>query len=268
MTHRPLEGQRALISGASSGIGAAIALAFAGAGAAVVINHHRDAAAAKELVAQIKATEGRAVAVNADVTKPKDCKRLFDVAVQHFGGVDILVANAGIERNRAFTKLSLKDWEDVIKTNLTAQFLCAQEAVRCFRRQGIEPNRSRAIGKILLMSSVHQAIPWGGHANYAASKGGANLLMESIAQELASERIRVNAIAPGAIKTALNQSAWKTPSARKKLLKLIPYPRIGDVKDVANAAVWLASDASDYVIGTTLFVDGGMKLYPAFRDGG
>lgn len=268
MNHRPLEAQRALITGASSGIGAAIALAFADAGAAVVINHHRDAVAATQLVEEIVAKEGRAIAVNADVTKPKDCKRLFGAAKQHFGGIDILVANAGIERDRAFTKLTLKDWQTVISVNLTSQFLCAQEAVRRFRRQGLEPKRSRALGKVLLVSSVHQAIPWAGHANYAASKGGVKLLMESMAQELAPEGIRVNAIAPGAIKTSINQKAWKTPAARKKLLKLIPYRRIGDVKDVAEAAVWLASDASDYVIGTTLFVDGGMMLYPAFSDGG
>lgn len=268
MTYKPLEAQRAIVTGASSGIGAAIALAFAEAGAAVVINHHRDAVAATKLVGEIEAREGRAIAVGADVTKPAECKHLFDAAIQHFGGVDILVANAGIERNRAFTKLSLKDWQDVLRVNLTSEFLCAQEAVRRFRRQGLEPDRSCALGKILLMSSVHQAIPWSGHANYAASKGGVKLLMESMAQELSSERIRVNAIAPGAIETSINQSAWKTPAARKKLLKLIPYPRIGNVRDVANATVWLASDASDYVIGTTLFVDGGMKLYPAFRDGG
>ena len=268
MTHKPLEAQRAIVTGASSGIGAAIASAFAEAGAAVVINHHRDAVAAKRLVGAIEAQDGRAIAVSADVTKPRDCKRLFEAAALHFGGVDILVANAGIERNRAFTKISLKDWQEVLSVNLTSQFLCAQEAVKRFRRQGLEPNRSRALGKILIMSSGHQNIPWSGHANYAASKGGAKLLTESMAQELASERIRVNAIAPGAIETSINQSAWKTPAARRQLLKLIPYPRIGDVKDVANAAVWLASDASDYVIGTTLVVDGGMKLYPAFRDGG
>ena len=268
MNHKPLEAQRAMITGGSSGIGAAIAKAFSEAGAAVVINHNRDALAAKQLVNEITAKEGRAVAVNADVTKPKDCKRLFEVAVKHFGGIDILVANAGIERDKAFTKLSLKDWQEVINVNLTSQFLCAQEAVRLFRRQGLEPRRSRALGKVLFMSSVHQAIPWAGHANYAASKGGSKLLMESMAQELASERIRVNAVAPGAIKTSINQSAWKTPAARRKLQKLIPYPRIGEVKDVADAAVWLVSDAADYVVGTTLFVDGGMALYPAFRGGG
>ena len=268
MSSKSLEGQRAIITGGSSGIGAAIAVAFAEAGAAVVINHHRDAAAANKLVKAIVEKEGRAVAVSADVTKQKDCKHLFDAAQRHFGGVDILVANAGIERDRALTKLTLKDWNEVIGVNLTSQFLCGQDAVRRFRLQGIDPDRSRALGKILFVSSVHQAIPWAGHANYAASKGGVKLLMESMAQELAPERIRVNAIAPGAIKTSINQKAWKTPAAKKKLLKLIPYPRIGEVEDVANAAIWLVSDASDYVVGTTLFVDGGMTLYPAFAKGG
>lgn len=265
---KPLAAQRALITGASSGIGAAIAHAFANAGAAVVINHHNDAKAAKSIVDEIVEAEGRAVAAGGDVSKPKDCEHLFDVADQHFGGIDIVVTNAGIQRDAAIAEMSFKDWSEVLDLNLTGQFLCAQEAVRRFRRQGLEPKRSKALGKVLFVSSVHQVIPWAGHINYSAAKGGVKMMMETMAQELSAEKIRVNAIAPGAIKTSINKAAWKTPAARKKLLKLIPYGRIGEVDDVAQAAVWLASDASDYVVGATLFVDGGMTLYPSFRDGG
>jgi glucose 1-dehydrogenase len=164
--------------------------------------------------------------------------------------------------------MSLEAWRAVIDINLTGQFLCAQEAVRCFRRQGIDAKRSRALGRIIFISSVHQRIPWAGHANYAAAKGGLKLLMQSMAQELAAEKIRVNAIAPGAIKTAINQPAWETEAAERSLLQYIPYGRVGEPEDVARAAVWLASDLADYVVGTTLFVDGGMALYPSFRQGG
>lgn len=156
----------------------------------------------------------------------------------------------------------------MIDTNLTGQFLCAQAAVRMFRHQKHDRGRSPAIGKIIFNSSVHQVIPWAGRANYAAAKGGLKLLMETLAQELASEKIRVNAIAPGAIQTDINSASWQTPEHRDRLLQLIPYGRIGVPEDVARAAVWLASDESDYVVGTTLYIDGGMLLYPAFRENG
>ncbi len=189
-------------------------------------------------------------------------------AVAEFGTLDILVANAGIQRDAAFAQMSLEDWNRVLAVNLTGQFLCARAAVREFRRRGPRPDVSRALGKIICMSSVHEVIPWGGHANYAASKGGIMLMMKSLAQEVARERIRVNAIAPGAIRTPINRAAWETEAALKRLLTLIPYQRIGEPEDVANAAVWLASDAADYVTGTTIFVDGGMTLYPGFEDNG
>lgn len=202
------------------------------------------------------------------MSKPGDCGRLFDEAQRQMGGVDILVANAGIQRDAAFAEMTLDDWRAVIHVNLTGQFLCAQEAVRRFRSQGPDPQRSPALGRIVFISSVHQRIPWAGHANYAAAKGGLKLLMESMAQELSPEKIRVNAIAPGAIRTCINKSAWETEAAERSLLERIPYGRIGDPSDVAQAALWLASDLSDYVVGATLFIDGGMLLYPAFREGG
>ncbi|TDX22127.1 glucose 1-dehydrogenase [Modicisalibacter xianhensis] len=268
MDSKPLAGQRALVTGASSGIGRAIAYAFAEAGASVVVNYRSSREEAEQIASDIQQHGGKAFAVQGDVSEPEGCETLFGAIEQELGGIDVLVANAGLQRDAAFTDMSLEDWQKVIDVNLTGQFVCAQEAVRQFRQQGLDPKRSRALGKILFTSSVHQAIPWGGHVNYASAKGGVKLLMESMAQELAGEKIRVNAIAPGAIKTAINTDAWETEEAREKLLKLIPYGRIGEPDDVAKAAVWLASDDADYVVGTTLFIDGGMMLYPAFREGG
>lgn len=267
-TGRALEGQRALVTGAGSGIGRAIAIAFGQAGAAVVVNFRSDEDEAQRVVAEIKERRGEGIAVRADVSKPDQCSALFEAARQQYGGLDIVVPNAGIQRDAPFTDMTLDQWRQVIEVNLTGQFLCAQEAVRQFRQQRRPANGSRALGKIIFTSSVHQAIPWAGHANYAAAKGGLKLLMETMAQELAPEGIRVNAIAPGAIKTAINREAWESKEAAEKLLRLIPYRRIGEPEDVAKAAVWLASDESDYVVGATLFVDGGMMLYPAFREGG
>lgn len=263
-----LAAARAVVTGASSGIGEAIARALGDAGATVAVNYREGAENARKIAREIGARGGKAFEVQADISKPADCKRLFEEAVQRMGGVDILVANAGIQRDASFTDMTLEDWQSVIQVNLTGQFLCAQEAVRCFRRQGLDEKRSRALGKIVFISSVHQRIPWARHANYAAAKGGLNLLMQSMAQELAPEKIRVNAIAPGAIRTPINQAAWETEAAKRSLLGLIPYGRIGQPEDVAQAAVWLASDLSDYVVGTTLYIDGGMQLYPGFREGG
>jgi glucose 1-dehydrogenase len=265
---RLLEGQRALVTGASSGIGRAIALALGEAGARVLVNFHSNEAAARDVVAQIGRNGVDAVAVHGNVGNPDECVALFDAARTHFGGIDILVANAGIQRDAPFGDMTLAQWREVIDVNLTGQFVCAQEAVRQFRRQGPGASASPALGKIIFTNSVHQVIPWAGHANYASAKGGLKLLMQTLAQEVAHERIRVNAIAPGAIRTEINRSAWETIEAETALLRLIPYGRVGTPDDVAKAAVWLASDQSDYVVGTTLFVDGGMTLYPAFRDGG
>ncbi len=272
-----LQGQVALVTGATSGIGAGVVQALAAAGAAVGINHRsRGARAADDAVARIDRAGGRALALRADVSIESDVVEMFDRLVAVFGRVDIVVANAGIQRDAALADMTLVQWNDVLATNLTGQFLCAREAVRRFVAQGdapaSDPQRdapaSRARGKIICISSVHDRIPWAGHVNYAASKGGVDMMMRSIAQEVAPLRIRVNAVAPGAIKTDINAAAWRTPQAEAALLELIPYGRVGVVDDVANAVAWLASDASDYVTGTTLVVDGGMMLYPAFAHGG
>lgn len=266
MTAR-LAGQVAIVTGGSSGIGAGVSTALAAAGAAVVVNYHSGEARAREVVQTIAAQGGRAIACQADVSRAEDIDKLFEQAQSAFGSIDIVIANSGIQKDAAFTEMSLDDWRAVLDTNLTGQFLTAQAAVRAFREQGARPV-SKALGKIVCMSSVHEVIPWAGHVNYAASKGGINLMMRSIAQEIAGERIRINAIAPGAIRTEINRAAWETETASKALLKLIPYGRIGEVEDIGAAAVWLASDESDYVVGTTLFVDGGMTLYPGFKDNG
>jgi glucose 1-dehydrogenase len=264
---RPLEGQKAIVTGASSGIGAAIARQFAAAGATVGVNHHGDVAAVEAIIAGIGKAGGQAMPLAADVAVEREVDDMVRRFVEREGRLDILVANAGIQRDAAFADMSLADWQRVIDVNLTGQFLCARAAVRCFLKQGVAPI-SRAAGKIICMSSVHQVIPWAGHVNYAASKGGVMLFMESLAQEMAPHRIRVNAIAPGAIKTPINHAAWQTQEAERNLLKLIHYGRVGVVDDIARAALWLASDDSDYVVGATLFVDGGMTLYPEFADNG
>jgi glucose 1-dehydrogenase len=262
-----LKDQVALVTGASSGLGAAAAKGLANSGAAVVVNFHSQAGPAEKLVDEIRAAGGQAIAVGADVSKEDEVEQLFEKTIEAFGRVDILLANSGLQQDAAIDQMTLEQWNTVINVNLTGQFLCARAALRQFATQQIRPDISRALGKIIHMSSVHQVIPWAGHVNYAASKGGVDLLMRSIAQEVGERRIRVNSIAPGAIRTPINTQAT-SGDAEHKLLKLIPYGRVGEPEDVANAVVWLASDASDYVHGTTLFIDGGMSLYPGFRDNG
>ena len=262
-----LSNQVALITGASSGIGYGVAQALANAGAAVVLNYHSHAEPDKKLADEIEKAGGSAIAIQADVSDPAQVANLFEASRARFGGIDIVVANAGLQKDSAFADMTLDDWQLVLSTNLTGQFLTCQAAVKEFRRRG-PTNTSRALGKIICMSSVHEVIPWAGHVNYAASKGGIQMFMKSLAQEVAPERIRVNSIAPGAIRTPINKDAWDSQAALDKLLQLIPYGRVGNVEDIGKAAVWLASDESDYVVGTTLFVDGGMTLYPGFADNG
>jgi glucose 1-dehydrogenase len=265
---RILAGQKALVTGANSGIGRGVALALGHAGADVVVNYVAGDDAANAVVEEIRRAGAAARAIKADVSSESEVAAMFDEMLEHFGTIDILVNNAGLQRDSAFKDMTLAQWNTVLSINLTGQFLCARRAVAEFLRRGVVPAVSCAAGKIICMSSVHQQIPWAGHANYATSRGGIKLLMESLAQELAPHRIRVNGIAPGAIRTPINTSAWATPEAYAQLMTLVPYGRIGEPEDIARAAVWLASDHSDYVVGTTLFVDGGMTLYPGFATGG
>lgn len=262
-----LLGQTALVTGASSGIGAAIGVAFAAAGARVGVNYRSNPVAADKIVQEIRRGGGEALAIRADVARSSDVRGMFEAVVAEFGRLDILVANAGVQQDGAVADLTLEQWQNVIDVNLTGQFLCAQQAIRQFRTQE-RSTYSRARGKVICVSSVHEVIPWAGHVNYAASKGGVMLMMKTLAQEVAHEGIRVNGIAPGAIRTSINEEVWSAPLKSKELLKLIPYGRIGEPDDVARVAAWLASDESDYVTGASILVDGGMSLYPEFRTSG
>jgi len=265
---KSLVGQKALVTGANSGIGRAVAVALGAAGADVVVNYVNQGAAAAEVVEEIRGHGVSSYAHQADVAREDEVQAMFAAMQAQFGTIDILVANAGLQRDAPFHAMTLEQWSTVLGVNLTGQFLCARAALREFLRRGVVETVSRAAGKIICMSSVHQEIPWAGHANYAASKGGVMMMMRSLAQEVAPHRVRVNGIAPGAVRTPINTAAWQTPEAYAGLMRLVPYGRIGEPEDIARAAVWLASDDSDYVVGTTLFVDGGMTLYPGFADGG
>jgi len=263
-----LKGQKALVTGASSGIGKAVAIALGQAGADVVVNYVGAAAAADEVAAAVVDSGVRALAIRADVSQESEVEPMFAKMFKEFGTIDILVNNAGLQKDAPLDEMTLAQWNTVISVNLTGQFLCAREAVREFKRRGVVKKISVSAGKIICMSSVHETIPWSGHTNYAASKGGVMLMMKSIAQEVAPYRIRVNSICPGAIRTPINTSAWSTPEAYETLMTLIPYKRIGEPDDIGRVAVFLASDQSDYINGASIFVDGGMTLYPGFSQAG
>ena len=263
-----LKGQKALVTGGASGIGKAVALELGKAGADVVVNYVRGEGQAREVAAEIEKSGSRAYIHQADVSQEDQVSAMFEKMKAELGTIDILINNAGLQKDAPFEEMTLDQWNLVINVNLTGQFLCAREAVREFKRRGVVPEISCAAGKIICMSSVHEIIPWAGHVNYAASKGGVMLMMKSIAQEVAPYRIRVNSIAPGAIRTPINTDAWQSPEAYEALMTLVPYKRIGEPEDIGRAAVWLASDHADYVNGISLIVDGGMTLYPGFAAGG
>jgi glucose 1-dehydrogenase len=263
-----LKGQKALVTGANSGIGKGIAIALAHAGADVAVNYHSGDDTAAWVVDEAARCSSRVFAHRADVSQEREVRAMFERMFDEFGTIDILVNNAGLQQDAPLEDMTLDQWNRVISVNLTGHFLCAREAVREFKRRGVRPDVSCAAGKIICISSVHEVIPWAGHVNYAASKGGVMLLMKSIAQEVAPYRIRVNSICPGAIRTPINREAWSTPEAYNELLRLIPYKRIGEVDDIGRVATWLASDQADYIHGASIFVDGGMTLYPGFETGG
>ena len=263
-----LQGQKALVTGANSGIGKAVAIALGQAGADVVVNYVRDEDAATQVAKTIAGSGPRALAIQADVSREDQVLAMFGQMMEEFGTIDILVNNAGLQKDAPIDEMTLAQWNTVIGINLTGQFLCAREAIREFKRRGVVEKVSVSAGKIICMSSVHQVIPWAGHVNYAASKGGVMLLMKSIAQEVAPHRIRVNSICPGAIRTPINTEAWETPEAYNALMTLIPYRRIGEPEDIGRVAAFLASDQADYINGASIFVDGGMTLYPGFATGG
>lgn len=268
--NKRLAGQTCIVTGSSSGIGRAVALAIGKEGANVVVNYHSDPESAEETVHEIEKNSlcGDAIAVKCDVSKEEQVEKMFRQTIDRFGTVDICIPNAGVQRDYPLHEMPLKEWQFVIDVNLTGQFLCARAAIREFLRRGMRPEVSSSLGKIIHMSSVHQIIPWAGHANYAASKGGLVMLMESICQQYAPQKVRCNSIAPGAVKTDINKEVWSDEEALQKLYQLIPYKRMGIPEDIGAVAAWLASDESEYINGTTIFVDGGMTCFPGFTANG
>jgi glucose 1-dehydrogenase len=260
-----LKDQVVLVTGASSGIGKEIAKTMGESGAKVVVNYVSDKDEADKVVQDIRDGGASAISFKADVSREDQVMEMFQTACDKFGTIDILVNNAGIQKDAGFLEMTLDDWQQVINVNLTGSFLCAREATKEFCRRGVVLELSRAAGKIIFISSVHDTIPWAGHANYASSKGGIMMLMKSLAQELAPHKIRVNSISPGAVKTDINREVWESPEGEAKMRTLIPYNRVGETRDIAPVAVWLASDEADYITGATIYVDGGMLLYPGFR---
>jgi glucose 1-dehydrogenase len=254
---RLLEGRKSLVTGADSGIGRGIAFELAGHGAAVAINYHSDPAVAEQMAGQVEQAGGRAIAVQMDVTEEDQVQRAFSTAREAFDGLDLVVNNAGLERPFSLVEMPLEWWRKVIDVNLTGVFLCSREAARIMLDTG-------AHGTIVNITSVHEQIPWKQFSHYCASKGGEKLFAQSIAKELAPHGIRVVSVAPGAIVTPINEDVLADPERRKVVEDEIPLRRWGEVEDVAKAVAWVASDEASYVVGSTLFVDGGMTLYEKF----
>lgn len=268
--NKRLENQTCIVTGSSSGIGKAVAKAMGTEGANIVINYLSGKEEAEEVADWISQNSdcGDAIVFKCDVSKEDDVQALFKKTISHFGTVDVCVANAGIQMDYPLHEMPLDAWQKVLDVNLTGQFLCAREAIREFLKRGMRKEVSKSLGKIIHMSSVHEVIPWAGHANYAATKGGLTMLMQSICQEYGSKKIRCNSIGPGAVKTDINKEVWSTKEGAESMLKLIPYKRIGIPEDIGSVASWLASDESEYINGTTIFVDGGMTCYPGFTTNG
>lgn len=258
--NRRLDGKVALVTGASSGIGRATAVRLGREGAAVGVNHRSDEDGAREVVREIEAAGGKAVRIQGDVSQEEDAKRMVRASVEAFGDLDVLVNNAGVQTESPFLEMSLEDWQKVISVDLTGTFLVSREAIGHMIETGG--------GVLVNMSSVHQRIPWPNFAHYATAKGGMKLLTETLALEFASRGVRVNAVAPGAIATPANQRKLEDPDQRRALEALIPWDRAGQPEEVAACVAFLASDEASYVTGHTLFVDGGMSLYPGFEEGG
>ncbi len=257
----------ALVTGASSGIGRAIALRLGTEGSKVVVNYPGHEGQAEDVVRKIVSNGGTAIKIQADISREEEVVGMFSKIKQQFGRLDILVNNAGRQKDRDFLEMTLEDWKAVIDVDLTGHFLCAREASKIFVTN-TPNNNSDTAGVIIFITSVHQNIPWSKRANYTAAKAGAGMLMKTIAQELAPKKIRANAIAPGAVKTAINIENFQDPEKKEKIMRKIPYGRAGKLEDIASAVVWLASEEADYITGETIFVDGGMELYADFARGG
>ena len=262
-----LSGRAIFVTGGSGGIGEGVAKRLGRAGAKVAVGYHSSEEDAARVCEVIVEAGGQAVAIGGDVSDEADVERAFAEAAEALGPLYGVVVNAGLQADADVEEMSLDQWRKVMKVDLDGAFLTARAFLRALG-DARPAEGSAARGNVVFVTSVHQFIPWAGHANYAAAKGGVKLFMESLAQEVACQGVRVNAVAPGAIKTPINEDVWSDEEARKKLLELIPYGRLGRPEDVANAVAWLMSDQSDYVTGTTLTVDGGMGLYPGFIGNG
>jgi glucose 1-dehydrogenase len=254
---RLLEGRRALVTGATTGIGQGAAYELAAHGAAVAVDHRGKEDEARTMVSTITAAGGRAIDVQMDITSEEEVEAGFARAREAFGGLDLLVNNAGVEAPFELVDMPLEEWNRVLEVNLTGVFLGSREAARIMRADDVP-------GTIVMVSSVHEKIPWKKFSHYCASKGGLKLFAQSIARELAPHGIRVVSVAPGAIETPINRDVLNDPQQKAEVLEEIPLGRWGSVDDVAQAIAWVASDRASYVTGTTLFVDGGMALYPRF----
>jgi len=254
---RLLDGRRALVTGGDSGIGQGVCYELAAHGAAVAINYVGDRAEAERMAEEIAGAGARALAVAMDVSSESGVQSGFAAAKEAFGGIDLLVNNAGVERPFELLEMPLEAWQKVIDVNLTGTFLCAREAARMMREE-------QTPGVIVNISSVHEQIAWERFSHYCASKGGMKLFAQSIAKELAPLGIRVVNVAPGAVDTPINKSVLENAQESAQVLAEIPLNRWGHVRDIAQAVAWLASDQASYVTGATLFVDGGMTLYPRF----
>jgi glucose 1-dehydrogenase len=256
-----LDGKRTLVTGASSGIGEAVARALAQSGARVAVHYRSHPESAEALVADIKKSGGDAIAVQGDVSQPGDVTRIFQTLDTQWGGIDILINNAGMDGERAMSwDVDLAAWRQVIEVNLFGAFYCAREALK---RMVLQKN-----GVILSTSSVHEVIAWSGYSAYATSKAALSMLTKTLAQEAAPFGVRVLALAPGAIKTPINRSVWADPKGLADLLEKIPLKRVGEPEEVARMAVMLVSDVASYVTACTVFVDGGMTDFPDFAQGG
>jgi glucose 1-dehydrogenase len=256
-----LDGKRALVTGASSGIGKAVAMALADSGAKVGINCRAHLETGQEVVNQIRKARGEALAFQADISVPGAVARMFEQVDEAWGGIDILVNNAGIDGDRALGwEADPAAWRKVVEVNLFGAFYCAQQALK-----RMVPQKS---GVILNISSVHEIIPWSGYSAYTASKAALGMMTQTLAQEAAPHGVRVLALGPGAIKTPINRPVWSDPASLKDLLEKIPLNRVGEPEDVARMAVVLVSEAASYLTGRTVFVDGGMTDYPDFSHGG
>lgn len=255
-----LNGKVAVVTGGSKGLGSAIAVRFGREGMSVVVNYHTDEKGAERTVSAVEEAGGRACAIQADISSDEGARSLLETALSEFGGLDVWINNAGMENRSPTDELSIDDWKRVIDTNLTGVFLGS----RCALQHFVETGKH---GSIINMSSVHEKIPWPTFAHYAASKGGVELFTKTIALEYADRGIRANCIGPGAINTPINKEKFADPEQYEATVSMVPMGRIGEPEDVASAAAWLASDEARYVTGITLFVDGGMTLYPSFQYG-